>query len=333
MELVAATRQESVRLLGLHEVLNPPKQAQKTVYGRAILHLGGILGLVEGVTAYKLATNLKKVHIMVSGNDPKSTIGDKDDLFSSVDSTSHPETYLTAEKCFKSSHFTEDVCRRYDMSLTRFLIHHVKIFDSPLMEENVKSRLQRHNVSVTVRMARNELSDDDRKLLSGGVMKRTTAYTESNSNACLVLFLPQRNVVYVIGNKQTTHRLSSSMWGGTKIARSKFGVIKLADDVDVSNLDAGLELQDKLNKALEGHEEDSVGECISALISHGVVGYTEPTFEDHWTNHLEEIQEIALKEENYVQVDVQGRESVRVLLILDHNSTKKLRMYNTLLTF
>ena len=49
------------------------------------------------------------------------------------------------------------------------------------------------------------------------------------------------------------------------------------DDVDVGNFDASLELQDKLNKALEGHGEDSVGDCISALRSHGVVGYTAPS--------------------------------------------------------
>ena len=97
--------------------------------------------------------------------------------------------------------------------------------------------------------------------------KRTTAYANSKSSACLVLFHPQYKVVYVIGNKQTTIKFKSSMWGGTYIARSKFGVIKLADDVDVSNFDAGLELQDKLNKALEGHGEDSVDDCISALSS------------------------------------------------------------------
>eukprot|EP00984_Skeletonema_dohrnii_P004989 scaffold1769_cov132-Skeletonema_dohrnii-CCMP3373.AAC.6 len=271
-----------VRLLGLHDVLNPPKQNQKTVYGRAILHLGGILGLVEAVTAYKLATNLKKVHIMVGGSDPRSAIGDKDDPFSSVDSTTHPETYLTSEKCFKSSHFTEDVCRRYDVSLKRFLIHHVKIFDSPLMEENVQSRLQRHNVSLTVRMARNELSDAEKSLLNVGFRTRTRAFDESKSDSCQVLFLPQYNAVYVIGNKQTTPVLKSSMWDGTAIARSKFCVIKLAGDIDVSTLEAGLKLQDELNKALEGHEEDSVGDCISALSSHGVVGYTQATFEDHF---------------------------------------------------
>eukprot|EP00984_Skeletonema_dohrnii_P015468 scaffold6699_cov69-Skeletonema_dohrnii-CCMP3373.AAC.1 len=129
------------------------------------------------------------------------------------------------------------------------------------------------------------LSPEHARLLNGSVeggeksgkMARTRAYTNSKSNACLVLFHPQYKVVYVIGNKQTTRQIKSTMWDDTDIARNKFGVIELADDVDVGNFDAGLELQDKLNKALEGHGEDSVDDCISALRSHGVVGYTAPS--------------------------------------------------------
>eukprot|EP00984_Skeletonema_dohrnii_P033220 scaffold29059_cov67-Skeletonema_dohrnii-CCMP3373.AAC.1 len=139
---------------------------------------------------------------------------------------------------------------------------------------------------------------------TSGMMIRTTAYNKSNSNACLVLFLPQYNVVYVIGNKQTTRKLKSSMWGGTYIERSKFSVIKLASDVDVSTLEAGLKLQDELNKALEGLGERSVDERISALITQGVVGYRHPMIHcKGWATHFEEIAAIAKNEKNWICTD------------------------------
>ena len=51
--------------------------------------------------------------------------------------------------------------------------------------------------------------------------------------------------------------------------------------VYVSDLESGLELQDRLNEALEGREADSLEDRVSSLSELGVVGYTSPTWDKH----------------------------------------------------
>ena len=93
--------------------------------------------------------------------------------------------------------------------------------------------------------------------------------------------------------------------------------------VSVSDLESGLELQDRLNEALEGREADSLEDRVSSLSELGVVGYTSPT----WDKHLQEIKNIADNDENWLSIEVLGKTTVRVLLIRYDNCTQSLYKY------
>ncbi|KAL7446062.1 hypothetical protein ACHAXM_010080, partial [Skeletonema potamos] len=166
---------------------------------------------------------MEKVHIMVSGNNARAALGSKaDSAFSQILSTCHPEAYLKFYKCLRSKHFTPEVCEQYDRCLEIFLIKVVGIFHSPLMNDITKRRLEGFGVTLTRRLAGNELSFSDKELLCGGFMMRTKAYNDSK-----FLFQDEHNVVYVIGNKQKTRSHWSSMWGGTYISASRFAILNM----------------------------------------------------------------------------------------------------------
>jgi hypothetical protein len=93
--------------------------------------------------------------------------------------------------------------------------------------------------------------------------------------------------------------------------------------ISVSDLESGLELQDRLNEALEGREADSLEDRVSSLSELGVVGFTSPT----WDKHLQEIKNIADNDENWLSIEVLGKTTVRVLLIRYDNCTQSLYKY------
>ncbi len=133
--------------------------------------------------------------------------------------------------------------------------------------------------TMMVLAQREPMTEAEKKLLfnSRSVRSRSTAFTASDSTSCTFLFHEGQNRVYVIGNKQSTSQFSAAMLGsnGKNISRSAFCTLELS--TTVNTLDAGLELEEKLNEEIEELDDVPLDGRISAMDKFGVIGYTPAT--------------------------------------------------------
>ena len=105
--------------------------------------------------------------------------------------------------------------------------------------------------------------------------KRREAFDKSKSSGCVLLYHPEHNVAYFVGDKQKTERFKSSLWGSKSISRSEFCTLVLSPGVTATSFDEGMKLQDRLNESLEGVDNAlSLDAKIDAMKEDGIIGYT-----------------------------------------------------------
>ena len=310
-----------VTLLGLDDVLPVKKRNQATKSGRYIFQLAGLLGLIENVVTKWLATDFKQVHIMVCGSNAGALIGTANNSLITWRNMSHPENWSVGDAYFSNGNlYSCDDLKKTDDILKEWFIRTLRIINLPNDDENkmaMKDQLNAHEVCVTQRFGSKNLTEEERKQLpTGGRMMRQKAFTNSKSNGCIILYLAESNVTYVIGNNQTASTFKSSMWGNQSVGRSRFYKLKLSDERNskLCSLDDGLLLQDQLNEVLDAHHTDQdVSVRLAALSKHGVVGYEKPK-ENTWEKYKRELESYAKSEGNWVNMETEEGDT-KVLLV------------------
>ena len=326
-----------VILLGLHNVLPVKKMNQATKSGRLIFQLAGLLGLIENVVAKWLVTNFEEqVHIMVCGSNAGALIGATNNSLIKWRKGPHPENFCAGEGFFGNGNlYSNAKLIKIDEILKEWFIRTLGIIDLPSDDNKqaMEERLKAHEVHVTYRFGNKNLTEEERQQLpSGGKMRRQKAFSDSNSNGCIMLFHLGSNATFAIGNNQTTPKFRSSMWGNKPVGRCHFYELKLSGELssNLCTLDDGIRLQEKLNEALDDLTDQDVSARLDALSEHGVVGYEVPKEDSTWEKHKRELKSIlADNEGSWVNIETdEGDKKVLLLSTGNHgNSTAALYSY------